>query len=122
MLAVVQYAVEALKVPHLIVCGHYGCGGVNAALTGQAEGGLADWLQPVADLASEHRSELQRLVTDQEQWDRLCELNVVRQANHLANLPFVRDAWSRGQPLEIHRWIFRLSDGHLQALAEPVSG
>lgn len=114
-LSVLQYAVDVLKVKHVIVTGHYGCGGVQAALD-QANLGLIDnWLRHIQDVHRAHRAELDALVPSRRA-DRLCELNVIEQARHVCDTTIVRDAWTRGQPLWVHAWIYALRDGLLRDL------
>jgi carbonic anhydrase len=115
-LSVVQYAVEVLRVKHVIVCGHYGCGGVRAALDRARLGLIDNWLCHVEDVADRHRAELTTLADDTARHDRLCELNVVEQALSLARTTFVRDAWSAGRGLSIHSWIYGIEDGLLRDL------
>jgi carbonic anhydrase len=119
--SVVQYAVDALKVEHIIVCGHYGCGGVQAALDGGTSGVLDQWLQRVREIAQRHHQELAQL-DPEARVDRLCQLNVLEQSDILRRNPLVTDAWKRGQSLDIHRWIYRLHDGRLENLAAPIRG
>ncbi len=114
-LSVVQYAVEALEVPDVVVCGHYGCGGVRAALDEVSLGLIDNWLQHVRDVREKHRAALDRL-PDAERFARLCELNVVEQVAGLAATSIVRDAWARGQNLTVHGWIYGLADGRLRDL------
>ena len=115
LLSVLQYAVEILRVSHVIVCGHYGCGGVRAAL-GRTELGLIDnWLQPLKQLTLDHRAELEAL--DQAaRVDRLCELNVAAQVRNVAATSIIQDAWARDQAVAVHGWIYALEDGHLRDL------
>lgn len=114
-LAVIQYAVEVLRVKHIIVCGHYGCGGVAASL-GHFEYGLVDnWLRQLKDLYLKHQVELDSL-TESDKVNRLCELNVISQVTHVARTKAVQYAWKRGWPLSIHGWIYGLHDGHLHDL------
>ncbi|MBB4285151.1 carbonate dehydratase [Roseospira goensis] len=113
LLSVLQYAVEILRVRHVMVCGHYGCGGVKAALR-QIELGLIDnWLQPIKQLMLTHGAELDRL-DETARLDRLCELNVIAQSRNVAATSIVQDAWARGQPLQVHGWIYALEDGRLR--------
>ncbi|MEO8076760.1 MAG: carbonic anhydrase [Acidobacteriota bacterium] len=119
-IAVLQYAVEALAIKHIIVCGHYGCGGVQAALGGPVQGPLEQWLQHVRDVRDTHARELELLEPDA-RWRRLCELNVVEQVGKVTCVPSVRDAWQRGQPLAVHGWIYDLRDGLLRDLEVTVS-
>ncbi len=121
-LSVIQYAVDVLKVKHLIVCGHYGCGGILAAL-GDARLGLVDnWLRHVQDVRKEHRDLLEKRPAGADRADRLCELNVVEQSVNAALTTVVRDAWSRGQPLAVHGWIYGLQDGLLTDLGMCLTG
>lgn len=120
LLAVLQYAVDVLKVEHIIVCGHYGCGGVRAALDNFRHGMIDNWLSSIRALYRVHREEIDALGGDAAA-DRLCELNVVAQARHVARTTILEDAWSRGQSISIHSWIYRLSDGIITPLADPLS-
>jgi carbonic anhydrase len=115
-LSVIQYAVDVLKVRDIIVCGHYGCGGVKSALHGDRLGLINNWLRHVEDIRDKHWPMLVRLDTPQAQWDRLCELNVVEQVTHVCRTSIVRDAWARGQALTIHGWIYGLKDGLIHDL------
>ena len=114
-LSVLQYAVEALKVRHVLVVGHTGCGGVHASGDG-ATGVVDRWLQPIRDLARAHRAELDALPDRSARMDRLGELNVVRQVRNVASEPVVRDAWARGQALSVHGWMYGLADGRVRDL------
>ncbi|MEY3395518.1 MAG: hypothetical protein RL346_1754 [Verrucomicrobiota bacterium] len=120
VLAVLQYAVDVLNVTDVIVCGHYGCGGVQAALENFRHGIIDNWLAPIRSLTRVHQSELHALADDQ-RLDRLCELNVLSQARHVARTTIVEDAWERGQKLAIHSWIYRLDQGILTPLRKPIS-
>jgi carbonic anhydrase len=115
-LSVLQFAVDVLKVGHVIVCGHYGCGGVQAALYRSKLGLIDNWLRHVQDVASMHRASLDRL-DDESRLNRLCELNVIEQARNVCGTTIVQDAWARGQELSVHAWIYGLTDGHLHDLA-----
>ena len=119
-LATIQYAVEALKIRHVIVCGHYGCGGVRAAMDRCPHGLVDNWLGHVRDLARRRRTELDALPDDDARFDRLCELNVAEQVLNVGRTTPVQDAWSRGQPLAIHGWIYRISDGLLRDMGISV--
>jgi carbonic anhydrase len=121
MLSVLQYAVDALKVEHVIVCGHYNCGGVRAAISPQANGLVDNWLRHIEDTAEVNWDELKPLDEDA-RVDRLCELNVVQQAKNLSRTTVLQDAWARGQKVDIHSWIYSLKDGHLHTLQEPITG
>jgi len=114
--AVLQYAVEVLAIRHVIVCGHYGCGGVEAALGATLHGPLERWLQHVRDVRSAHAIELDRLPDPDARWRRLCELNVTEQVQAVGRVPAVREAWRRGQTLAVHGWIYDLRDGLLRDL------
>jgi carbonic anhydrase len=110
-LSVLQFAVDALKVEHVLVVGHYGCGGVHAAYQGSPLGLIDNWLRHVQDVAAKHASLLDRLPDDGTREDRLCALNVVEQVVHVSRTTIVQDAWRRGQPLTLHGWIYKLHDG-----------
>jgi carbonic anhydrase len=119
-LSVLQYAVDVLDVDHVIVCGHYGCGGVRAAL-GQNRLGLIDnWLRHVQDVARRHAAELHSIADEAQRLNRLCELNVVAQVLHVGETTIVQDAWARGKKLQIHGWVYDLHDGLLRDLAVGV--
>jgi carbonic anhydrase len=119
--AVVQYAVEVLAIRHIIVCGHYGCGGVEAALGGPLHGPIDRWLQHVRDVRSVHASELDQIRDPADRWRRLCELNVAEQVRQTIRIPAVREAWHRGRQLAIHGWIYDLRDGLLRDLDVGIS-
>ncbi|MCX8238512.1 MAG: carbonate dehydratase [Akkermansiaceae bacterium] len=121
LLSVVQYAVEVLKVEHVIVCGHYGCGGVRASIDGERHGLIDNWIKCIGDIAESHLEELEGL-EDRHRLDRLCELNVETQARNMSKTTIIQDAWQRGQKVEIHSWIYRLNDGRLHSLADPMVG
>ena len=112
-LATIQYAVEALQVRHIIVCGHYGCGGVRAALDRCPHGLVDNWLSHVRDLSRRRRAELEALPDEEARVDRLCEMNVEEQVLNVGRTTPVQDAWTRGQALFVHGWIYRISDGLL---------
>jgi carbonic anhydrase len=120
-LSVLQFAVEVLKVEHIIVCGHYGCGGVRAALRDDRLGLVDNWLRHVQDVRWKHQAELDNLPTEEQQHDRLCEMNVVEQVVNVSQTTVVRDAWSRGQSLSVHGWIYDLHDGLLRDLGVSVT-
>jgi carbonic anhydrase len=115
-LAVMQFAVDVLRVRHVIVCGHYGCGGVKAALAGERHGLIDNWLRHVEDVRDTHAAALGALPGEAARWDRLCELNVVEQVLHASQTTVLRDAWSRGQDVTVHGWIYALKDGRLRDL------
>jgi carbonic anhydrase len=114
-LSVLQYAVDVLRVEHVIVCGHYGCGGIQAAYRRDALGLIDNWLRHVQDVQDRHAAEID--VRDEiAAVNRLCELNVIEQARNVCQTTLVRDAWSRGQPLWVHSWIYSLRDGLIRDL------
>ncbi len=115
-LSVLQYAVEVLQVQHVIVCGHYGCGGVRAALESRPHGLIDNWLGHLRDLRALYAAALDALPDPQARVDRLCELNVVAQVKNVANSSIVQDAWRRGQALAVHGWIYSIADGLLRDL------
>jgi carbonic anhydrase len=119
-LSVLHYAVEVLRVKHAIVCGHYGCGGVVAALDEQPLGLIDHWLRHIQDLKHRHAPALQSLDREH-QVDRLCELNVVEQVSHLCGAMVVQEAWRRGQPLALHGWIYSIKDGIIRDLGVDVA-
>ena len=120
-LSVIQFAVEILKVGHIIVCGHYGCGGVQAALRDERLGLIDNWLCHVQDVRRKHQAEIDRLATDEERHRRLCELNVAEQVVNVSQTTVVRDAWSRGRSLAVHGWVYDLHDGLLRDLGPSVT-
>ena len=115
-LSVLQFAVDVLKVNHVIVCGHYGCGGVKAAMDNLQLGLIDNWLRHVQDVAQNHRSELGSIEDYERRVDRLCELNVAEQVLNVSKTTIVQNAWSRGQELAIHGWIYGISDGLIRDL------
>lgn len=119
-LSVLQFAVDVIKVKHVMVVGHYGCGGVRAAVDGERRGLVDHWLHPIREVYAANREALEAL-DDKERWDRLCELNVVRQVQNVASDVFVQDAWARGQSLSVHGWCYRLSNGLVNDLGVTVS-
>jgi carbonic anhydrase len=121
-LAVLQYAVDVLQVKHVIVCGHYRCGGVQTALGPSVEQPLESWIAPLRVLASNHAGELAQLAGPDDKWHRLCQLNVISQVDSLVGTPTVQDAWARGQAVTIHGWIYDLSDGLLEDLGVTRDG
>ena len=119
LLAVLQYAVDVLKVRHIIICGHYGCGGVTAALENFRHGMIDNWLSGIRSIRRMHHAELDALPPHAAA-DRLCELNVLAQARHVAHTTILEDAWERGQEIAIHSWIYRLDNGVIMPLAPPI--
>jgi carbonic anhydrase len=120
-LSVIQYAVEVLEVEHIIVCGHYGCGGVRAAMEHRELGLIDNWLLHIRDLYAKHHQRIARLDED-ERLRRLCELNVIEQARNVAHTSIVQAAWRRGAALSVHAWVYGIEDGRLHDLAMSVSG
>ncbi len=120
-LSVVQYAVDILRVKHVIVCGHYGCGGVSAAMEDKPHGLVDNWLRHVRDIYHQNRAVLDAIPDIDERKRKLCELNVVTQVGNLANTTIVQDAWRRGQSLVIHGWIYDLGDGILRDMGVSIA-
>lgn len=120
-LSVLQFAVDVLKVEHIIVCGHYGCGGVEAALRGKRVGLCDNWLRHVRDVYDKYETEIAGLEPSA-QLQRLCELNVSEQVNHVSQTTVVQDAWARGQSLAVHGWVYSLEDGIIRDLGVGITG
>lgn len=124
-LSVIQYAVDVLKVRHIIVCGHYGCGGVKAALEGKPHGLIDGWLRHIQDLCRAYESELAQLRRNRGKEaalvDRVCEINVAEQVRNVCRTTTVQDAWRRGQPVSVHGWMYNIEDGLLRDLGLCVS-
>jgi carbonic anhydrase len=121
-LSVLQFAVDVIKVQHVIVVGHYGCGGIAAAVDGQRRGLVDHWLHPIREVAEEHHDELEAIDDLHKRRDRLCELNVMRQVKNVASDVFLQDAWARGQKLAVHGWVYSLSSGLVNDLNVTVMG
>lgn len=121
-LSVLQYAIDVLHVEHVIVCGHYGCGGIAAAARATPLGLIDNWLRHIQDVAERHRETLACEAPESRRADRLCELNVLEQAHNVCRTTIAQDAWRRGQPLAVHSWIYRLTDGLVQDLGFSASG
>ena len=115
-LSVIQFAVDILKVRHIILCGHYGCSGVHAAMTKHRIGLSDNWLRHVQDIAGKHDAELRTLTDEERRHRRLCELNAREQVENIVQCTAVQEAWERGQPLDVHGWIYDLKDGLLSDL------
>ena len=122
-LSVIQYAVEILNVKHIIVCGHYGCGGIKAAMADQQRGLIDNWLRHIRDVRRFHSGTLEKLSQD-EKFDALCELNVIEQVTNVCNTTIVQNAWRQGNELSVHGWIYDIGNGLLQDLGtrEPPEG
>ena len=121
-LSVIQFAVDVLKVRHIIVVGHYGCSGVGAALRGDRIGLSDNWLRHVQDVRQKHEARLSTLTDAAARGDRLCELNVVEQVANVCQTTMVQDAWDRGQDLTVHGWVYGLRDGLLKDLLVSMDG
>jgi len=121
-LSVLQFAVDVIKVRHVIVVGHYGCGGIAAAVDGQRRGLVDHWLHPIREVAEEHRAELEAITDLHKRNDRLCELNVMRQVKNVASDVFLQDAWARGQELSVHGWVYSLATALVNDLNVTVTG
>jgi carbonic anhydrase len=119
-LSVMQYAVEVLHVRDIIVCGHYGCGGIEAASDDRALGLIDNWLRHVQDVARKHEAILATMPDDAARRDRLCELNVIEQVANVCETSILRDAWERGQAVSVHGWIYGIADGLLRDLGMTV--
>jgi len=120
-LSVMQYAIDVLKVRHVIVCGHYGCGGVRAALGNQRFGLIDNWLRHVQDVSKKHVPHLECIADLNARVDRLCELNAIEQTIHAAQTTIVQSAWERGQALTLHGWVYGLQDGLVRELGIDIS-
>jgi len=121
-LSVLQYAVEVLQVGHVIVCGHYGCGGVQAAMGNTGLGLIDNWLLPIKDVYAKHHRELSAIANAEDRLSRFVELNVVAQVNNVCHTTIVQNAWQRGQELAVHGWVYGLSDGLLRDLNICITG
>lgn len=119
-LSVLQFAVDVLKVKHILVVGHYGCGGVKAAVDGERRGLVDHWLHPIREVFHQHRSELGAIVDSTARLNRLCELNVMRQVQNVAADVFIQDAWARGQNVHVHGWVYSLANGLVSDLGVTV--
>jgi carbonic anhydrase len=115
-LSVIQYAVEVLKVKHIIVCGHYGCGGIQAAMDNKEHGLIDNWLQNIKDVYRYHQAQIDSLQNQEEKIDLLCELNIAEQVANICHTTIVQRAWKNGRDLEVHGWVYGLEDGVLKDL------
>lgn len=115
-LSVLQFAIEVLKIEHIIVVGHYGCGGVESAMKNNRLGLIDNWLRHIQDVMRKHERLLSVIENERERFDRLCELNVIEQVTNVCETTIVQDAWQRGQSVNVHGWIYSLSDGLMQDL------
>jgi carbonic anhydrase len=116
ILSVLQYGIEVLGVRHIVVCGHYGCGGIRASLKPEPLGLIDNWLRHIRDVLALHRAELDAIEDEERRADRLCELNVAAQVANVCRTTIVQDAWRQGRPLAVHGWIYSLDDGLLRDL------
>lgn len=121
-LSVIQYAVEVLKVKHIIVCGHYGCGGIQAAMENKALGLIDNWIRNIKDLYRHHQADIDSLQNEKDKINLLCELNVVEQVENICHTAIVQNAWSSGQELSVHGWIYSIEDGILKDLNVCTTG
>lgn len=121
-LSVMQFAVEYLKVKHIMVTGHYGCGGVKAAMDNKQLGLLDYWVRNIRDVYYQNQDMMDSIDDDQQRLDRLCELNVKQQVANVSHTNIVQNAWKRGQELTIHGWIYSIQDGILRKLTRPIDG
>ncbi len=121
-LSVIQYSVEVLKVKHIIVCGHYGCGGVQAAMDNRAHGLIDNWIRNIKDLYRFHQAQIDSLQNEKEKINLMCELNVVEQVANICHTAIVQDAWNSGQELSVHGWIYSIEDGILKDLNVCTTG
>lgn len=119
--SVVEYAVDVLRVRHIIVCGHYGCGGVKAALDRQHHGLIDNWLTSIKDVYYKNKEMLDSIMDESEKLDRMCEMNVIAQVHSLSHTPVVQSAWMRGQTLNLHGWVYGLDDGLVHDLGVSMS-
>ena len=121
-LSVVQFAVEVLKVKHIIVCGHYGCGGVKAAMEDEEHGLIDNWLCHIRDVYRFHRSDIDNCVNEEDRLDSLCEKNVIEQALNVCSSTVVQNAWKNGAELSVHGWIYAVKDGLIRDLEVSMAG
>jgi carbonic anhydrase len=115
-LSVIQFAVDVLKVKHIIVCGHYGCGGIRAAMDNQEHGLIDNWLRHIKDIYLLHQKKVDRLESEQDKLNHMCELNVIEQVANVCHTTIIQGAWKAGQSLSVHGWIYNIEDGILKDL------
>jgi carbonic anhydrase len=120
-LSVIEYAVERLQVKHIIVCGHYGCGGVQAALKDNQLGLIDNWLRHIKEVWKKYEKEISLIEDEHKKLDRLCELNVIEQVVNVCNTTIIQKAWKRGQQVDVHGWIYSIHDGQLRDLNVQLS-
>ncbi len=121
-LSVIQYAVEVLKVKHIIVCGHYGCGGIQAAMENKEHGLIDNWLRNIKDVYRYHKTKIDSIEDENAKINRLCELNIIEQVSNVCHTTIVQNAWQRGQELAVHGWIYNIADGILKDLDICITG
>ncbi len=119
-LSVLQFAVDVLRVKHILVVGHYGCGGVAAAVDGRRRGLVDHWLHPIREVFNENREMLEAIADERTRLNRLCELNVLRQVKNVASDVFLQEAWARGQEISVHGWVYSLANGLVTDLGVTV--
>jgi carbonic anhydrase len=120
-LSTIQFAVDVLKVEHILIVGHYGCGGVHASMTGQRMGLVDNWLRHVGDVSGKHAGRLAKVESESLRHARLCELNVIEQVANVCHTTILQDAWARGQDVSVHGWCYSLSDGRVRELGMDVA-
>lgn len=120
-LSVIHYAINILKVKHIIVCGHYGCGGIQAAMTDERLGLTDHWIRNIRDIYYCHKNEIEKIDDPKQRLHRLCEINVAQQVANVSHIPCVQQAWDEGQPLAIHGWIYDIADGLLNQITETIN-
>jgi carbonic anhydrase len=120
-LSAIQFAVDVLKVEHILIVGHYGCGGVHATMTGRRLGLVDNWLRHVGDVLGKHAERLGKVETESLRHARLCELNVIEQVVNICHTTVMQDAWARGQAVAVHGWCYSLSDGRVRELGMNVA-
>lgn len=121
ILSVLEYAIHTLNAEHIIICGHYGCGGVERALSGESSALVDHWLQPIVMLYRQHKKVLDAIADPEARIDRMCELNIELQMRRIAMTPIIEQAWIQGKTLHIHGWIYGIHDGLLRAIGSPIS-
>lgn len=121
ILSVLEFAIHHLKIEHIIVCGHYGCGGIERALSGEKSALVDHWLQPIVMLYRKHKAVIDVIADADARINRMCEINIELQVRRVAATPIVEQAWQKGLPLAIHGWIYGVHDGLIRALGEPVT-
>ncbi len=121
-LSVIQYAVEVLKVKHIIVCGHYGCGGIQAAMENKEHGLIDNWLRNIKDVYRYYETKIDAIEDETARLNKLCELNIIEQVSNVCHTTIVQNAWQHGQELAVHGWIYNIADGILKDLGVCITG